>query len=542
MAADAAAERFFHALHAGARGGFLMKTYTVAKIDELAEGQIKQVQAGDHEVLLVKLDGEIHALAATCPHHGAPLENGLLHEGQLICPWHMTTYDARNGKLRQPPAMDALPQFDVSVEGGEVRVTLPEAPPQSCTVPMASREADDERTFVVLGAGAAGMTAAESLRQEGFTGEIVMITREDAPPYDRTALSKSYLRSDDPSEPTLRSKAFYDEHDINLQLGFAVAQVDTIEHVLRAENGREQTYDKLLLATGSVPRTLDVPGGGLEGVVTLRSYADGQSLRDRIQQAHRVVLVGASFIGMEVAAGCVEQDADVSIVAPEAVPFEKVFGEDIGRMYQNAHEEKGVTFHLGATVGHFAGEEHVQAVVLEDGTELPADLVILGVGVRPATDYLKDSHKNDDGSVTVNSYMQMRDDIYAAGDIATFSDWRLGRPARIEHWRVAQQQGRIAAQNMLDQQVEYRRVPFFWTNQYMIITDYLGHAEDWDEIVVDGKVDEQDFLAYYIKDQAVQAVAGCGRSRQTIAALEILENQPLPTLQTLQAEIDKLAG
>ncbi len=519
-----------------------MTTYTVAKIDELAEGQMKQVQAGDYDVLLVKIDGEIHALAATCPHHGAPLENGLLHEGRVICPWHMTTYDARNGELRQPPAMNALPHFDVSVEGEAIRVAIPEDAPQSCTVPMASRDPEDERTFVVLGAGAAGMTAAETLRQEGFTGEIVMISREDAPPYDRTALSKSYLRSDEPSDPTIRSKAFYDDHEINLQLGFEVTQVDTIEHVLRAADGREQTYDKLLLATGSIPRTLDVPGADLEGVVTLRSYADGQSLRERIEQAQRVVLIGASFIGMEVAAGCVKQGADVSVVAPEDVPFERVFGEDIGRMYQNVHEEKGVTFHLGATVGHFTGEQQVQAVVLEDGTELPADLVILGVGVRPATDYLKSTHKNDDGSVTVNSYMQIRDDLYAAGDIATFSDWRLGRPTRIEHWRVAQQQGRLAAQNMLGQQVEYRRVPFFWTNQYMVITDYLGHAEDWDEIVIDGEVDEQNFLAYYIKDQAVQAVAGCGRSRQVIAALEILENQPLPTLQTLQAEIEKLTG
>lgn len=512
-----------------------MPIHTVAQMSELPEGEMKQVQAGETDVLLVRIGGEVHALAATCPHHGAPLAEGLLHDGRILCPWHMAEFSARDGSLLQPPALQGLPHFEVTIDGEEIRVEIPDDAPTSCDVAMAEYDPEkDDRTFVILGAGAAGMTAAETLRQEGFAGRIVMLTRDETAGYDRTDLSKPYLRSEEPSDPVIRDEAFYRKHGIDVRTGVEVTQVDTLENRLAMADGEELTYDRLLLASGSSPRRLDVPGADIEGVVTLRTLPDARGLRQRIDQARKAVIVGASFIGMEVAAGCVAQGLEVEVVAPEAVPFERVFGEAIGRMYQSLHEEKGVVFHLGQTVGHFVGDAKVQAVVLTDGTELPADLVVLGVGVRPATDYLQPTLRNEDGSVSVNDYLQLRGDVYAAGDIARFADWRGGQPTRIEHWRVAQQQGRTAARNMLGAQDAYRCVPFFWTNQYMVITDYVGHAEDWDEIVIDGEIDQQEFLAWFIKDQAVHAVAGCGRSRAIAAVVAQMRNEPLPTLQTLR--------
>ncbi|NBB94517.1 MAG: FAD-dependent oxidoreductase [Planctomycetes bacterium] len=518
-----------------------MSRQTVGHLSDLQQGQMKQVEVDDVDLLLVRLGDGVRALAATCPHHGAPLGEGLLHDGHILCPWHMATFDAEDGSLQDPPSLEGLPQFPVTIEGEDIIVDLPDDPPASCAVSMAEHDPDaDGRTFVILGAGAAGMTAAEALRQNGFAGNIVMLTHENDPPYDRTDLSKPYLRSDEPAEPTIRGRDFYEQHGIELRTGFEAANVDILKRRVTSAGGEEVTGDKLLLATGGTPRTLDVPGADLIGVMTLRTYADAKELRRRMGEAKRAVVVGASFIGMEVASGLVEQGMDVTVVAPETVPFKAAFGEAIGRMYQTVHEDKGVTFKLGRTVGHFAGDDFLEAVVLDDGSTLRADVAVLGVGVRPETDYLKPDQLNSDGSVTVNSYLQITGDVFAAGDIASFADWRTGQSTRIEHWRVAQQQGIVAARNMLGAQSEYRRVPFFWTNQYMVITDYLGHAAEWDEVVVDGDIEEQDFLAFYIKDEGVHAVAGCGRSRAIAACLELMEAQPLPTLQRLRAEMAKL--
>lgn len=519
-----------------------MSTHTVATIHELQDGRMKKVQAGEQELLLVHTGGEFYVHAASCPHHGAPLTEGLLRDGHIRCPWHMAVFDAETGRLEDPPSMESLPGYSVRIEGENVVVELPDDLPSSCRIAMAEKDTNaDGRTFVILGAGAAGMNAAETLRQDGFQGHVILLTREDEAPYDRTDLSKPFLRRDEPSSPVLREREFYDRHGIELRTGCIVTKVDSAGRRLTCADGEELQYDKLLLAGGSVPKRLGCDGEDLDGVMTLRSFQDARCLRDRIRQSKHAVLVGASFISMEVAAGLAKHGGTVDVVAPESVPFETVLGEQIGRMYQKVHEEHDVTFHLGRTVERFQGDGSVEKVFLQDGTELPADLVVVGVGVRPATEYLGDQDTNDDGSVTVNSYLQASDSLFAAGDIACFADWRLGRPTRIEHWRVAQQQGRLAAHNMMGKNIEYRRTPFFWTNQYMVIVQYAGHAPEWDEILIDGAVDEQEFIACYCKDQAVQAVAACGKSKAFLAAMELLETVPLPTPEVVQRAIRQVS-
>jgi NADPH-dependent 2,4-dienoyl-CoA reductase/sulfur reductase-like enzyme len=453
----------------------------------------------------------------------------------------MSIFDARDGSLEDMPALQGLPTFEVSVDGEEVSVELPDDPPTVCQVAMAEHDPDaDGRTFIICGAGAAGMVAAETLRQDGFAGNIVMLTQETDPPYDRTDLSKPYLRSDEPSDPTIRGREFYAAHGIDLKEGFVIEEVDAAACRVRSVDGQELQGEKMLLATGGIPRTLDMEGEDLHGVNLLRSFANARTLRKQAEQADRAVVVGASFIGMEVAAGLVKRGCDVTVVAPESVPFERTLGPEIGRMYQRVHEENGVTFRLGQTVQRFVGDDFLEAAILDDDSSVRADLAIVGIGVEPATGYLPEAMLNDDRSVNVDEYLQVAENLYAAGDIATFPDRRTGQSTRIEHWRVAQQQGRLAAHNMLGQDRQYRRVPFFWTNQYMVIVDYIGHATDWDEIVVDGSIDEQDFMAFYLKDRHVRAVSACGRSEAVAAALIALGEEPSPTIEAMQIAISRM--
>ncbi len=516
--------------------------HTVAKTNELEDGQMKEVQAGDRNVLLLRWDGQFRAYLPECPHHGAPLAKGHLSDGRLVCPWHQTVFDALNGHLIEPPSLNHLPTFDVRVDGDDVIVVVPPAPDETSGQPsMARYDAQaDPRTFAILGTGAAGLAAAETLREEGFAGRLVVLTGEQDLPYDRTECSKRFLADADKPDPILRSEELFRDHDIEILTGHRVTRADLAGKTLETADGTAVPYDKLLIASGSRPRRLGVDGGDLGGIYTLRSLADARCLREAAQDADRAVVVGASFIGMEVAAALAQHDVQVTIVAPESVPFEGTLGPQLGRAFQHVHENEGTAFRLGTKIDRFEGAgEKVRAAVLDGGDRIEADLVVVGVGVAPVTDFLDELKLNDDGSIPVNRRLQAAESVFAAGDIASFPDWRDGVPIRIEHWRLAQQHGRLAARNMLGQDMPYAGVPFFWTQQHGVIAQFVGHVSQPDEIVLDGDPDEQDAMAFYVKGGKVRAVAGIFRDWQMAVVAELFAAERLFTLEEVRSELDQ---
>ncbi|TDN36680.1 FAD-dependent oxidoreductase [Hymenobacter sp. UV11] len=498
------------------------------------------------QVLLTRQQGQVHAFAAHCPHYGAPLEKGKVVNGRLICPWHHACFKIDSGHLCEPPALDDLPTFAVREAEGRILVQVPPTPPASTdkpeatptaevggTPPPAAKTPADGRTFVIVGGGAAGEFAAQTLRREGFAGRVVVVSADEKAPYDRTKLSKGYLAGKaKPAALPLRNADFYATQKIELLTATRATGLDLQKQEISLEGQPPLHYDQLLLAPGTTPNLLPkLPGHDLLGVLPLRTQADADALLAATAGAAHVVIIGASFIGMEAASSLVAEGRQVTVVAQEKVPFERVLGPEIGAMFRQLHEEKGVRFEVEAEVTALLGEGgHVAQVQLKAGKILPANVVVLGVGVRPATDFLQEAFSLEkDGSVLVDSHLQVASGVYVAGDSARFPLAATGQPTRIEHWRVAQQHGQAAARNMLGQQEKFTAAPFFWTQQYGKSLRYAGHAERWDDILYHGELAKQDFLAFYVLEGRIVAAAGMGRDADMIYIAELLGQGRLPT-------------
>lgn len=489
-------------------------TQPICRLSDIADGEMKEARVGETSVLLARVEGRCYAVAAHCTHYGAPLAEGHLSGDRIVCPWHHACFNARNGRLEEPPALDSLAAYPIRIENDEIFVDLPDGAPDRETPPMSKRGDDDKRTFAIIGGGAAGYMAVQTLREEGFAGRIVMITREARTPYDRPNLSKDYLHGHaEPEWMPLRGEDFYAEYDIEVVFDKKVTDVDARSRVITFADGDTMACDSLLIATGGEPRRLKVPGGDLDNVFVLRSFDSADSIIAATDGAKNVVVVGASFIGMEAAFSLRERGLEVTVVTPDKVPFERTLGPEIGRLFQSVHESKGVNFRLGENVISLRGETKVKGVKLASGDTLDTDLVVVGIGVSPATAFLTGFEKQKDGSLLVDEYMSLGNDIFAAGDIVSFNDRRTGERMRIEHWRTALQQGRAAAKNMLGRREGYTAVPFFWTTQFDVTLNYVGHAAGWDRIEYRGDVGQKDFLAFYIKAENVAAVAGMNRDR-----------------------------
>lgn len=493
---------------------------------------MKEFTAGETNILLARVNDQFHAVSANCPHYGAPLAEGALCGTRLVCPWHHAVFNVVNGDLEEPPALDALVSYDVRVEGERVMVSLPEVTQERRPVRMVKCDAlADPRQFVIIGAGAAGYAAAQTLREEGFRGNVVMITRENRVPYDRPNLSKDYLHGHaDPEWMPLRTPEFFNEHDIRVVLNKEVTRVDAAAKTITFDSGETMEYDAALVATGGAPVRLNIPGSDLKNVCILRSFADADSIIETASHSRRCVVVGASFIGMEAAYSLRERGLDVTVVAPSSEPFELTLGREVGAVFRRMHEKHGVRFKLGSIVYGFEGSHNVEAVTLDNGERIETDMVVVGVGVRPVTRFLDGVELDHAGAVVVDSRLRAAEGLYAAGDVVSFPDARTGERVRIEHWRTAQQQGRIAARNMLGHDLVFDRVPFFWTRQFDSALLYVGHATSWDEIVYQGNVFGHDFLAFYVKDNRVLAVAGMNRDREMAAIEELMRlgQMPLP--------------
>lgn len=486
---------------------------SVAKVSDLTPGQMTAVEAEGTPLVLAQLDGQYYALHGTCTHYGAPLAEGHLHGHRVVCPWHHACFDLKTGAHLEAPGLDGLPTYPVQVQGDELLVELPEQITDRLTPTMASPDPHNQTHYVVVGGGAAGAYAVEGMRQGGFTGRITLISAEDEVPYDRPNCSKEYLSDEAPAEwMPLRDAGFYQQHGIELVLGQRVTQLDAAKQTIVLDNGQAMRYDQVLIATGGQARTLSIPGHEAANVHKLRSLADSRQLRDAAKQSQRAVVVGASFIGMEAAMSLRKLEVEVTVVGPETVPFERVFGQEVGTLAQQLHQRAGVRFQLGrkVTALHAEGDQ-VHTVELDDGTQLPTDLVVLGVGVQPATDFLQGVSKAVDGGLTTDAYLQVQPGVYAAGDLAHVP--YRGQASRIEHWKVAAQQGRIAGRNMAGAQEVYQAEPFFWSVQAGTAFGYVGHARGDEEVVIDGNLDPEEpaFLAYYKQGDTVNAVLAAGR-------------------------------
>jgi 3-phenylpropionate/trans-cinnamate dioxygenase ferredoxin reductase subunit len=361
--------------------------------------------------------------------------------------------------------------------------------------------------FVIVGASLAGAKAADTLRQEGFDGEVVLIGEEPLRPYERPPLSKGYLQGSTVQEKVFVHEAdFYEDHDIDIRLGRLVESIDTRAREVSLDDGERVRFDSCLIATGSAPRRLTIPGSDLEGVYYLRDLADADRLRAAITTAGKVAVIGAGWIGCEVAASARQLNAEVAMVEAAAVPLGRVLGEELGRFYADVHADHGVEMHLGVGIESFAGNNAVEEVRLVDGQKVPCDLVVVGVGVTPRVELGQAGGLEVDNGILTDEYLATSaPGVYAAGDVANAWHPTFGRRIRLEHWSSALNQGPTAARNMLGQSSPYTKVPYFFSDQYDIGMEYSGYATNWDQIVYRGDPASREFIAFWMQQGRVGA-------------------------------------
>ena len=496
-----------------------MTQHAVARLDQLDPNRPLRVQAGSEELILIRQGDLVHAYQANCPHAGAPLEEGVICSGLLVCPWHKAAFAVDEGAVCEPPALADLRRYRAWVKGDEVWVD--DQPLAKAEPPRHS----DARCFVVVGAGAAGSAAVATLLQHGFAGRLLWLDQEHQPAYDRTALSKFVIAGQMPPDevPALLEADDLRKGHLIRQHG-KVRTLNSEKRQIILADGQHIDYDACLLATGGKAQRPALPGADLPGVFTLRSREDAALLLDAAEPGQPVVIVGDGFIGLEAAAALRKYGLQVHLVTRHEVPLAKQLGERIGRSIRELHERKGVVFHGPTEVERFEGQAKVEAVLLANGERLQTPLVLLGTGVKPATAYVQGVTLADDKSLPVNAEMRAAPGLWAAGDIATFP--LAGRPVRIEHWRLAQQHGVIAAANMLGEQRRYEDVPFFWTYQHGRTYEVLGHARDWNRIEFVGQPEQGDFVALQCVDEQVEAVIAKGYS-DAMAQLSQRMKRPL---------------
>lgn len=497
-----------------------------ALASDVPDGGMLLGRAGGEAVLLARQGSAVFALGATCSHYGGPLAEGVFDGACVRCPWHHAAFDVRTGEVARHPALNPVAAYAVIERDGRLFVgdTLTTT---SVPAPIAAPPS----SVVIVGAGAAGNAAAETLRREGYGGAVTVVDSDDSIPYDRPNLSKDYLAGTAPEEwISLRSPEFYVEQRIELVLGRRAVRIDAGQRQVHLDDGRTLVYGALLLATGADPVRLDTPGGDLPHVHYLRSLSDSRSIVGRAVDVSSAVVVGASFIGLEVAASLRAREIETHVVAPEAIPMERVLGPQLGEFVRALHEEHGVRFHLERKVAQIDG----RGVTLDDGTRIDAGLVVFGVGVRPALELAEGTALAVDRGVVVDEYLATSvPGIWAAGDIARWPDAYSGESIRVEHWVVAERQGHTAALNMLGRHVRFDAVPFFWSQHYDVPINYVGHAERWDRIDVSGSIAGRDCVVAFRQGGRTLAVASIYRDEAALRAELAMERGDEGALQAL---------
>jgi NADPH-dependent 2,4-dienoyl-CoA reductase/sulfur reductase-like enzyme/nitrite reductase/ring-hydroxylating ferredoxin subunit len=478
-------------------------------VSAIPDGGMLAGKVGNEGVVLARQGEEIFALSAKCTHYGGNLGHGLFADGTIRCPLHHARFDVRTGEAVGAPAIDPVGCWRIERDGDRVVVREKRAA-------AARAKKADSRRFVIIGGGAAGLAAAERLRRNGFEGEITFVSAENDLPVDRPNLSKDYLAGKAPDEWVfLKPASFYEKNRITALIGVEAVAIETEKRTVRLSDGRSLPFDALLIATGAEPVRLAVPGAELPHVHTLRSFADSRAISEAAKTARHAVVIGASFIGLEVAASLVERGLKVQVVARSARPLEKVLGRDLGDFIRAEHEAHGVVFHLGRKPADIAPGR----LTMDDGRVLDADIVVAGIGVRPRTGLAEAAGlKVDDGILVDETMATSAPGIFAAGDVARYPDPYAGGTTRIEHWAVAQNLGGIAALNMLGVRAAFTQPPFFWSQHYDLRITYAGHATEWGQTLVDGAIAKHSALLRYVRGGRTMAVAGIGRDLDSLRA------------------------
>src|SRR6266496_1466219 len=482
--------------------------------DKVGNGEMLLGHAFGEQVLVARQGPQLFAIGATCTHYGGPLAKGLMVDCTVRCPWHHARFDLRTGEAIGGPALSDTPCWNIDKRGRRFFVVgRKEKKP-------ARKPKSSPASVIIVGDGAAGNAAAEMLRREGYDGPVTLIGADGFLPYDRPNLSKDYLAGTAPEEwIPLRSADFYREQKIDTFTNTSATTIDPQKKQVTLSNGRALDYGALLLATGATPIRLSIPGDDLPHVCYLRTLADSRRIIDKAKSAKRAVVIGASFIGLEVAWSLRERKLEVAVVGKESLPLEKALGHELGGLARETHEANGVQFHLGRTPAAIQ-DRYVQ---LDDGTKLDCDLVVVGIGVRPNIAIAEQAGIATDNGVLVDEFLETNvPGIFAAGDIARWPDPRAGR-IRVEHWVVAQRQGQTAARNILGARKPFTIPPFFWSNHFDLHIHYVGHGSGGDEASVSGDLKAKDGSVIFSSDGKLSAVASVGRDRENLEAEVALE-------------------
>ncbi|RPH71997.1 MAG: pyridine nucleotide-disulfide oxidoreductase [Myxococcaceae bacterium] len=497
------------------------------ELADIPDGGMLTAQVNGEPVVAVRRGEEVFVLAAKCGHYGAPLWDGIVVGTEVRCPWHHARFDVRTGEAVGPPSPRGLATWLVVREGSRVRAGARREP----TAPRAVKNAPF--SVLIVGAGAAGDACAEQLRRRGYDGPITLVAKDgEGWPLDRPNMSKDVLAGTAPDEwLPIRGGEFYANHRIEL-VEAEVTRLDTGARQAHLADGRSLPFGVALLATGAAPIRLPIPGADLPHVHVLRTLGDMKGIIAALRPGLKAAVVGASFIGLEVAASLRARQVEVTVIAPESRPLERVLGPELGAFVQSLHEEKGVRFHLGRKPTAIAAS----AVTCDDGSTVPAELVIMGVGVRPSVSVAEKSGLKVDRGVVVDANLRTSaPGVWAAGDIARFP--RGDTSWRIEHWVVAEQQGQVAARDMLGVGAPYGHVPFFWSQHYDVPINYVGHAETWDAAQVAGSLADRNVLVAYRQGGRIEAMASIYRDRDSLLAEDALGRNDQPALEQLMRSV-----
>lgn len=497
----------------------------------IASADIVDMLAGEVDgepVLVVRHDGALYAVGGTCTHYGAPLADGIVADGTVRCPWHHACFDLRTGLATRAPALNPIATYEVEERDGRIIVGAKRE------VPQPARVHSRVRSVGIVGAGAAGSAAAEGLRREGFDGAIALIGAEETLAVDRPNLSKDYLAGHAPEEwMVLRGDDFYREHQIEAVTGRRAVRLDARTKTLTFADGSSRAYDAIVLATGAEPVRLTPAGGAT--VHVLRTLADSRAIIAKAEKGRRAIVLGSSFIGLEVAAALRAREVDVTVVGPETIPLARVLGVEVGAWIRRLHESNGVRFRLGTTVSTFERDR----VVLASGEPLAADFIVAGVGVRPNVQLAESAGLVVNEGIVVDEFLETSvPGIFAAGDVARYPDPYSGHRVRVEHWVAAGQQGRTAARNIVGRNRTPHRVPpFFWSAHYDAIVAYVGNAHGFDRAELHGSLDDRRAAVAYRIGGRIAAVATIGLDRESLLIEKAMEEGNAAEVERIAASV-----
>ncbi|HEU4828572.1 MAG TPA: FAD-dependent oxidoreductase [Gemmatimonadales bacterium] len=500
---------------------------------DVLEGKPLLGHADGEPVIVTRVGTDVFAVGAKCTHYGGPLAEGLVVGDTIRCPWHHAAFSLRTGAPVRPPALANLPCWRVEEGEGKIRVTSRRSKPAHLAPATSQARPSNGAplSVVIIGGGAAGAVAAETLRREGYTGRVVIVEAGQATPTDRPNLSKDYLAGNAPEEwIPLHPDSYYADNDIEILLGHDVKAIDAKARTVTMQDGSSLPYGALLLATGATPVTLDMPDAG-QKIHYLRTLADSRAIIAAAAKARRAVVIGSSFIGLEVAASLRTRGLEVTVVGLEERPLERVLGAELGDFVRAVHEEHGVEFRLGQSVKGVGPS----SVTLSSGEEVAADLVVAGIGVRPNVALAEAAGIATDRGIMVDEFLETSEPgIFAAGDIVRFPYRDSSELIRVEHWVVAERQAQTAARNIVSggngRGERFDAVPFFWSQHYDVVINYVGHAAKWDTLDIEGDIAGRDCAVTYRANGKTLAVATIFRDQTSLEAELALERGTQPEI------------